>query len=406
MTTTNERGLTYAAGVVETDDLVCAELVLMLSGLAPAASYTSVPDFTHTHSGLPTVLVLGPSFMDPNALAQFAEVSRTMPEVKTVGVMADFSPKLMQAAMRAGVTDVISAEDDQSQLIAAVEGAAEGLAFNPAPVLQQVPALPVVSQESSAPPLGRVISVYSAKGGAGKSVVATNLAVVLARRTDDPVILIDADLQFGDMAVMLKLQPRHTIMDVVTNMNRLDTTLLKSLLIRHEDSGLYVLAAPLEPAFADQVTPQDMKTILQLCREIGAYVVVDTPSYLTEIVMTIIEESDEVLLIAGMDIPNIKNVKVVLQSLRQLGFPMERLRLALNRANSKVKLDVGEVEKALGLSAEVLIPSDIVIPRSVNKGVPAVIDAPKSEVADAFENMANLYTQRSTAQPTKKSRFF
>src|SRR5204862_1099337 len=122
-----------------------------------------------------------------------------------------------------------------------------------------------------------------------------------------------------------------------------------------------------------------------------AFVVVDTPAYFNEVVLGLIDESDDVLLIAGMDIPNIKNVKIGLQTLRLLNTPMSKLHLVLNRANSKVKLDVSEVERTLQVKADSLIPSDVVVPQSVNKGVPVVLDAPKSGVSKSMEQLASLF---------------
>jgi len=249
---------------------------------------------------------------------------------------------------------------------------------------------------STAPPAiepsepARVITVFSTKGGAGKSVVATNLAVALTKRADGPVVLVDADLQFGDVAVMLQMTPQHTVVDAVSAGERVDRAMLQGLLARHE-SGVLVLAAPPEPAFADQVTPNDIINLIGVLREMAAYVVVDTPSAFNDLVFSLIEESDDVLMVGALDIPSIKNVKLGLQMLRLLNVPAGRLHFVLNRANSKVRLDVAEVERALQLKADGFIPSDVMVPRTVNRGVPAVIDAPKSEVAKSFERLADLF---------------
>jgi pilus assembly protein CpaE len=239
--------------------------------------------------------------------------------------------------------------------------------------------------------LGRVVTVFSTKGGAGKSVISSNLAVILARRSEKPVVLIDADLQFGDIAVMLKLSPQHTIVDAVSALDRLDAPMMQSLLVEHEPSGLWVLPAPLEPAFADQIGAAEMVRIVEVLRTFCSFVIIDTPAYFNDVVLGLIEISDDVLLVAGMDIPNIKNVKIGLQTLRLLNTPMEKLRLVLNRANSKVKLDVSEVEKTLQVQADSLIPSDVVVPQAVNKGVPVVLSAPKSSVTRAIEQLADLF---------------
>jgi pilus assembly protein CpaE len=141
--------------------------------------------------------------------------------------------------------------------------------------------------------------------------------------------------------------------------------------------------------------------IVEVLRRFCSHVIIDTPAYFNDVVLGMIEISDEVLLIAGMDIPNIKNVKIGLQTLRLLNTPMEKLHLVLNRANSKVKLDVSEVERTLQVSADILIPSDIVVPQSVNRGVPVVQSAPRSGVAKALEEMASMF---APARPSKGRR--
>jgi pilus assembly protein CpaE len=116
------------------------------------------------------------------------------------------------------------------------------------------------------------------------------------------------------------------------------------------------------------------------------------------VVLSILEESDDIVLVAGMDIPNIKNVKIGLQTLRLLDMSSSKLKLVLNRANAKVKLDVSEVERTLQLKADSLVPSDVVVPRSVNKGIPVIFDAPKSGVARSMEQLADLFTVDASAK--------
>lgn len=320
----------------------------------------------------PTVVVLGPSFSDQAALEEALRLLGTHPAMGAVLVTEELTTQLLQRAMRAGVADVVTYDSDPRDLEMAIERAASQVASRSIPT----PPPPVVEDT----PKGRVITVFSPKGGSGKSVVACNLAVSLAQRCAEPVVLIDADLQFGDVAVMLKLAPQHTIVDAVSAMHRLDAPLLRSLLTTGPN-GLLVLPAPREPAFGDQVTASDMHTILDLLRGFAGYVVVDTPTQFSDVALHLIEASDDLVLIAGMDVPSIKNMKIGLQTLKLLGTPSSKLRLVLNRANAKVGLDVGEVEKTLHLKAEALLPSDIIVPQSVNKGVPAVISTPRSGFA-------------------------
>jgi pilus assembly protein CpaE len=395
LTPVEQSAAAFSVAVVDDDPKLGSRLVSHLSEAVPAASFTSLSEFDdETEPGTPVVLVLGPSFAEGSGLADAAKVLRARPELAAVMVVDELTTELLQRAIRSGVSDVITVP---SELPDVVERAAENIAVA-APAQPHVPS-PIEGADGDP---CRLITVFSTKGGSGKSVIACNLGVVLAQRTDRPVILVDADLQFGDVAVMLKLTPQNTIVDAVSSLHRLDAQLLRSLLVRHERSGLYVLPAPTEPAFADQVTPAALVQILQLLRTFAAYVIVDTPAHFTDVVLSILDESDDVVLVAGMDIPSIKNVKIGLQTLRLLDMSADKLKLVLNRANAKVKLDVSEVERTLQLKADCLIPSDIVMPRSVNKGVPAVLDEPKSSVAKSMEQLADLFMVDS--KPKRRGR--
>ena len=338
-------------------------------------------------NGTPTVVVLGPSCSDASVLSTVERTLSSRPDVGVVLVADELSTTILQLALRSGVKDVLTLQGDTLQIVEAIERVSVGLTTGMgAPAGHPIGAVPTGGDIGGGN--ARVTTVFSTKGGSGKSVIATNLAVVLAEQSDGPVCLVDADLQFGDVAVMMKLAPVHTVVDAVSNIDHLDTQLLESLLATHEPSGLRILPAPLEPAFADQIGANDMITMIHILRRFCSHVVIDTPAYLNDVVLGLVEESDDVLLVAGMDIPNIKNVKIGLQTLRLLNTPMEKLRLVLNRANSKVKLDIGGVERTLQVSAEALIPSDVVVPQSVNKGVPFVLSHPKSGVAKSIRALA------------------
>jgi pilus assembly protein CpaE len=371
--------------VVDDDPKLRTRLVMQLGESARASSHASLAE---AEEDGPMVLVIGPSFSEGGGLSEVASLLRARPDIGAVMVVDELSTELLQRAIRAGVNDVITVP---SELPEAVARALENLQ-----ILPPTHAGGVTEGDGEQ---ARVITVFSTKGGSGKSVIAANLACELAERSEKPVVLLDADLQFGDVAVMLKLAPPNTIVDAVSSLHRLDAQLLRSLLVTHERSGLLILAAPTEPAFADQVSPAAMVKILGILRTFCSYIVIDTPSHFTDVVLSILEDSDDIVLVAGMDIPNIKNVKIGLQTLRLLDMSSSKLKLVLNRANAKVKLDVSEVERTLQLKADCLVPSDVVVPRSVNKGIPAIYDAPKSGVARSMEQLADLFT---TAARTKR----
>lgn len=377
---------------MDDDPKLRTRLAMQLGEGVAVASFPSIEAMEEKFaSGTPLVVVFGPSYADPAGLKAVQGLTRYRPEVGSLMVVEELTTAMLQQALRAGVRDVIALPADQDFLLEAIDRVGDTISV--------VPMAPAGTPATELPSdLGSVITVFSTKGGAGKSVIASNLAIVLARKADGPVVLVDADLQFGDVAVMLKMTPQHTIVDAVSNIHRLDAQLLQSLLMRHDQSGLLVLAAPVEPAFADQVGAADMVKIVKLLQTFCKYVVIDTPAHFNDVVLALLEESDDILLISGMDIPNIKNVKLGLQTLRLLNIPVSKLKLVLNRANSKVKLDVGEVERTLQIKADCLVPSDIIVPQSVNKGVPAVLDAPRSGVSKSMEQLAELFMTGSQSK--------
>jgi pilus assembly protein CpaE len=383
----NETSGGHSLAVVDADQAVREYLAGLFDGRVDTAG--TLTEIETRLGSAPIVVILGPSCVGEADLTMVQRWDRTHLNVGTVLVTAELTTELMRTAMRVGVRDVLSAPIDQAQLVETVIRVGEALSPSATPAPVAAPPSPV--REGAEGELGQVLSVFSTKGGSGKSVTATNLGVVLAQRSDRLVVLIDGHLQFGDVAVMLKLQPEHTVVDAVSQLDKADAGMLRQLMTVHEPSGLLILPAPMEPTFADQVSGEQMAQLVELVRTFAGHVIIDLPAIFNEVVLGIVEISDDVVLVAGLDIPNIKNVKIGLSTLAMLDVPTEKLHLVLNRADSKVKLDVGEVERTLRVSAVAHVPSDVVVPISVNKGSPVVLSAPKSGVARAFEQLAGRF---------------
>jgi len=239
--------------------------------------------------------------------------------------------------------------------------------------------------------------VFSPKGGVGKSVVSVNLATALARETKKPVVIFDLDLQFGDVAVMLRLNPVHTVVDAVSAGDLLDESLLQTFLVHHEKSDVWVLAAPTAPSDADQVTPPDMVRILTLLRQMFEFVVIDSPPHLSEVVLQAVAESDTIGFIVALDVPSVKNARLGLQAFGLLNLPMERVLLILNRADSKVHLAVNDLERALEMNVDLSLPSEAAVPQSVNQGVPVMLEYPKSRFATNITQLSSMVLARAQA---------
>jgi pilus assembly protein CpaE len=219
---------------------------------------------------------------------------------------------------------------------------------------------------------GRIVTVFSPKGGTGKTAIASNLGATLAHDEGKRALLLDLDLQFGDAAIMLGLEPDRTIFDLVVAPGELDSDKLAGYTVKHS-SGLDILPAPLRPEDAELVTESKVGRLLEVARYSYELIVVDTSPFFHGPMLSTLDRTDLLLLVASLDIPTLKNVRLGMQTLELLSFPRERVRVVLNRSNDKVGIKQRQVEEALESEVWMSIPFDRVVPLSVNRGVPAVV---------------------------------
>jgi pilus assembly protein CpaE len=251
---------------------------------------------------------------------------------------------------------------------------------------------------------GRIVTVFSPKGGTGKTVTATNLSSAFAKHEGKRTLLLDLDLQFGDAAIMLGLEPEKTIYDLVVAPGELDSEKLAGYTTRH-GSGLDILPAPVRPEDAELVTESKLARLLEVARESYDVIVVDTSPFFHGPMLATLDRTDELLLLCGLDVPTLKNVRLSLQTLELLAFPQNRIRVVLNRANSKVGMKPGEVEGALDVKVRFELPSDGKVPLAVNRGTPLVLADDKADFSRAVRAMAKGL-QPAEAAKAQKRRFF
>lgn len=327
------------------------------------------------------VVVLG-STVDLHTALGIAENMRlSRPSLGVVLVRRRIDTSILAEALRAGVREVVE-ERDLPAL-----GVAVRRTHQLSRSLRRSSSA-AAAEESS--PHGRVVTVFSAKGGCGKTTLATNLAAVLADRGRRQVCLLDLDLAFGDVAIALQLFPVHTIADAIPLGETLDAEGVRSLLTPHSP-GLTTLVAPVEPGTASSIPAELITKILTILRESFDYVVIDTPPAFDDQVLAAFDQSDIIANLATLDIPAIKNLKLTLETLDLLNFPRDRWQILLNRADSKVGLSVHEVEKSLGATIAVQIPSSRDVPAATNRGVPIVLDQPRHPVSLAIRRFAEEY---------------
>jgi len=388
--------------IVEPHDGYATWLVNALSGLTDRVVRTHDPDEAMAAVAAEgrdvLAAIFGPSLSDRDALALAGALQQGTPDVLVLLIRRQESGELIRQALRVGVMDVLSSASDET----AVRGAA-GRALEIARTLRGRlgnGSAPTDPGEGRSP--GRIVTVFSSKGGCGKTFLSTNLAVALSRNGAE-VALVDLDLHFGDVAIMLHLFPSHTIYDAAQSPGQ-DALTLKSFLTRHDPSGIWTLVAPTEPTVADTINPGAIGGILKLLRTAFDYVVIDTPPAFSEPVLGAFDESDWLVMLATLDVPSIKNLKLTLQTMELLHFPKNRIRVVVNRADSKVGLRLPDVEKLLSSSVDATIPSSRSVPLSVNKGSPIMLEEPKGPVAESIRRVAALVAEGRPPSRTKKQR--
>ena len=241
---------------------------------------------------------------------------------------------------------------------------------------------------------GKLICVLGPKGGIGKTITACNLALALAMR-GKRVVLVDLDLQFGDVALSLGLTPDTTVYDLAVSGGELDESKIDAFLMTHQ-AGLRVLAAPARPDQAQAITPEFLSDVYDILRGPYDYIIVDTPPSFSPEVITSIDVSAYVCMVGMLDALSLKNTRLGLETLELMGYDSERVRIVLNRANSNVGINRTDVVSILGRAPDVLVPSHRDIARSVNEGSPVVISQKRSDAARAFDSLAAVFATLSS----------
>jgi len=384
-----------------------ADRVVEATDVAPALDLPSGPDAADQAMEEEPDRFEAPMWLDPRA--ETAEpTSADVPSVSDSEVPADLDHDLPPAFSHFHDGGV-EPEDTPVEPLAS---AGEEMTFEVMPALPTGPQRPIASpvdleeigllpahgaQPSDTPAPGAVIAVMAGKGGSGKTITATNLAVALTlEHGEGRVVLVDADNQFGDVAAILGLEPSHTLADAAARLDAMTDDRFDGLLLDHA-SGLHVLAAPPRPTSADAMPAKAVAEVIEQLATTFEFVVVDTAPVFDDNLITVLECADQVLVVVDMDVPSVKNARIALGALRDAGFPMDRLRLVVNRADAKARLDVGELEESVGLRLHASIPSDRLVPESVNGGVPVVTSKPRSRVAKAFRTLARTFTPGSDA---------
>jgi pilus assembly protein CpaE len=317
------------------------------------------------------VILVGCGKDATRALRTIHAAATSRPEIPVVALYVGSPNGFMEAAFEAGAEDLIALPQSPSDLVFALE---------------KVIARKRGSSTGSANPM---ISVLGPKGGTGKTLTACNLAVALAFEGARPV-LVDLDLQFGDVGLALGLKPEKTIFDLATSAGSLDGDKVDSFVSVHE-SGARALLAPVRPDQAATIKIPFLQQLFEILRDRYDFVIVDTPPSFSPEVIAAIDASSHLCVVGMLDALSLKDTKIGFETLQQMGYEPEQTTLVLNRADTNIGISSEDVVLILGREPDVLVPSDVAIPRAITNGQPIVVAAPKSGAARAYALLAQRY---------------
>ena len=316
------------------------------------------------------LIALGANAEQETALVK--RLTAATPATALITAARDASPALILNSLRAGAREFLPLPVNADELKT---------------VLERTEAF-CSGQRKAARKQGRVIAVFSSKGGSGVSFIATNLAASLEK----PTLLTDLNLQAGDLDSFLNAEPRYSIADVVKNRQRLDEALLSSFVTPHS-AHLALLAAPLEAHEADDITPDHIFEVLHTLRESYDYVVLDLQHIFDSITIAALDQADDIVLLFTLDIPGIRNTKRALKIFERIRYPREKIHLVINRWSKQIDVELQKVEHHLGAQVIGFVPNDYKkVMDSINLGQPLVHTDPASKISIEVKRIATLVT--------------
>jgi pilus assembly protein CpaE len=344
----------------------------------------------------PDVILMDINMPDMDGITATQEIKKKSPHIQVVILSVQSDPSYMRRAMLAGARDFLTKPPMIDELTDAMRRAGAMAQEERKKISQIYPSTPDGAQpvKGGGAPRGKVIVVYSPKGGTGRPTIATNLAI--AMHTDETRSPVDGNLRYGDVAVFLNEQGKNTVLDLAPRADELDPDIVREVMVTHRASGVDILAAPPRPEMADKISGDQFSKLLNYLRQIYPYIIVDTTSDLTEAVQAALEVGDLIILITTQDIPSIKNAGLFLSLADATGIRRSHILFVMNRYDKRISIAPERVSESLRQEISVVIPfDDRVVSYSVNRGVPFMLDNNKNtQVGKCITQLAETVRER------------
>ena len=350
----------------------------------------------------PDVVLMDINMPDMDGIAATEAIRAKQQAVQVVILSVQSDQNYMRRAMLAGARDFLTKPPMGDELISAIRRAGEMAQIEKEKVARVQQVAPVAGLPGSGVVYGgkrgKIVVVYSPKGGTGCTTLAVNLALSL-KNADTRVALVDGNLQFGDVAVFVNEQGKNTVLDLAPRADELDAEIVEEVMVKHSATGLHILAAPNRPEYADKVSSTQFSSMLEYLTQLYEYIIVDTAPYLTDLTLATIDISDVIILVTTQDIPAIKNSRLFLDLLNNLGVQRDRVMFVMNRFDKKSNITAERVADNLKQEIALVLPTDEpTAVKAVNRGVPFVLDNKNQPIARGVSALADTLRTKITSQ--------
>jgi pilus assembly protein CpaE len=370
-----------------------------------AAARTGKEAIQLTQEANPDVVLMDINMPDMDGIAATEAIRQKMPFVQVVILSVQGDQNYMRQAMLVGARDFLTKPPMPDELVAAIRRAGKVAREERAKTSQVIVNTPSGTSRPVATGLGtqgKIIMFYSPKGGTGCTTLTVNLAVALCNE-ETRVVLVDANLQFGDVAIFLNEQGKNTLLDLAPRADELEPDIVEEVMIKHAGSGVHLLASPSRPEYGDKVEPEQFMKLLRYLRQLYAYVVVDTASYLNDISLSVLDVADAIVLVTTQDIPSIKNDRLFLDLMQTLNVPVSKVAFVMNKFDKRIAITPEKIGENLKQEVVAVVPLDerTVIP-AVNRGIPFMVDNKTQPAARGIYMLAEALRAKLIKQDSEE----